>query len=199
MRDLIDKTQKLFEMPSLMAGRIDFGLSNPDDNRAMADECHEECIEKIEDTPKYLLGRCGATEDSGRLFLYNKGTGHLDYYVEFVVYNKPLLGRMVTQIALWRKSGGVYPGITKKVFFDVLLARHAGVMSDGTQSYDGQRFWLDRMQDARQLGFVVGLRTDKGDFICDTDDVSGWSENLDAWAENSPEHEQKRFFVVNER
>lgn len=197
MRKYIKSVEKLFEMPSLMAGTIDFGLENEELNQRMSRYCLDNTVEIIETGANFQIGRCG-TQDSGVLYLFNKKDNSLDYYVEYAAYQYPVLGRLVTQIALWRNLGvgAIYKNLTAKMFFDVLLARYDGVMSDVEQSYDGKRFWIDRLIEARALGYTVGLRTPKGDIVCDQNNVRKWAEGLDAWKEDSPEHAEKRFFIV---
>lgn len=82
---------------------------------------------------------------------------------------KSLQGESVTQVEVWRKRGMSIPaGITRHVFFNVLLKRYKYVVSDRAQTERGRDFWFDRLAEADQLGFRIGIILD--------DDVT-WKED----------------------
>ena len=84
---------------------------------------------------------------------------------------KALESRSVTQVEVWRNPAGGSPtGLTKHVFFDILLKRFKFIVSDRSQTERGKEFWLLRLKEAESLGHRVGVIIDdevtwKGDVL----------------------------------
>lgn len=83
---------------------------------------------------------------------------------------KALDSQSVTQVEVWRRKGAAIPaGLTKHVFFDILLKRFKFIVSDRSQTEKGRDFWLDRLGEADRAGHRVGVIID--DEVTWKDDV----------------------------
>jgi len=197
MRDLIDKSKMLFEMPYLITGSIDFGLGDTENNMRIAKELISNNYTVIEEDELHILAYSG-TLDKGIIFLYNNEFEILDYYVEYEAKYRYILGYTVTQVALFKRIDSGYRGTSGIIFFDYLLKKYNGVVSDKSQSEDGKKFWLSMMGEASRKGFKIGLRYGDQDIIYNknTDGrISDWVQNIDAYG-NTSEYTDKRFFIL---
>jgi hypothetical protein len=147
----------LFEMPVLQAGKKDlFDLLKPDINRLEYERLMHGKYETIEEHGPLLLALKSDGGD-GEVFLVNRDEKVLTYYVNYEVNHLKGLGRCATQVVLWRRAGSGLPGVTSRVFNSLLMDKFDAMVSDEIQTPDGQRFWIDRMAEAIQHGWSVGL------------------------------------------
>lgn len=197
MRDLIDKTKMLFEMPYLISGSTDFGLGDFTNNEKIAKFLISNPYNLIEKYKNFILAYGGTLTD-GIIFLYNIREKLIDYYVRYQSENRPVLGHTVTQIGLFRRDGGGFVGITNRVFFQYLLIKYDGIVSDKSQTQDGRRFWINRMGEAIEKGFKVGLRDNNKYIIYEETKYKtlvDFSIQHDAWG-NTIQHFDKVFFII---
>lgn len=189
------KDAPLFEMPMLVAGD-DFGLNNPEANRHEVDRLLSGPYKTIESHGPLVLGQRTEGGD-GEFFLIDTEHKVLAYYVNYEVNNLPGLGRCATQVILWRRSGAGMPGVTRKVFFDILMTSFDAVVSDAVQTGDGQRFWIDRMAEAIHAGWTVGMVDHRDTLHAYPGGVSlqQWLTDMDGWGPGEDSAENL-FFIA---
>lgn len=76
---------------------------------------------------------------------------------------KALPSQSVTQVEVWNnpaRSSTTPFGVTKHVFFDILLKRHKYIVSDQSQTPSGRDFWFRRLDEADAKGCRVGVMLD---------------------------------------
>jgi hypothetical protein len=147
---------EIFDTPQIVAP-TDFDLADPWENRELAKKLLKKKAESIQDSVDYEIVRSGDSRN-GNIALVNKHSHAIDYLVHYTAKHYNHIGETVTQLKLWRRRGSPYAqGVTKQIFYSYLLQNYPMIMSDGQQTDDGRKFWLDRMAEATTLGYSVGL------------------------------------------
>jgi hypothetical protein len=130
----------------------DFGFADPETQKTFFDKIqkHHAHDTKVIDSYKGLeIKRAGNT-------IFAEDSAGLVYFVQFIDEKyRALPGRHVTQIAVWRRSRASYKGLASHTFWNHLFPIHGLIMSDGQQTDSGQRFWVDRISEAFELGHYV--------------------------------------------
>jgi hypothetical protein len=145
----------LTDSPQFVGG-TEFGLDNPIFNGKRAKELLAKKQETIIDEEGYEVFRTGS-EVNGNIILYNKKTTKIDYLVAYEKIKVSAVGTFLTQVKLWRNLGPYNTGITSKIFFEYILKRSDGIMSDAQQTPRGKEFWMQRLSQAYGKGLKVGL------------------------------------------
>ena len=136
----------LTESPRLI-DPVDFNLSDRKWNNKFSEELLAKKNKEIYDeTDKHILFRTG-NDAKGYISLINKELTRIDYIVNYDQTNSKVLGRYVTQIAVWRSKLGTgsynkVSSITNHVFFDILLKKYGTIVSDTEQTDHGRDFWI---------------------------------------------------------
>jgi hypothetical protein len=141
-------------IPQPKATRYDDPVYN---KRFAADKLARQ-TEVIEQRPDSRIIRTGDGH-RGWIMLYNDAQQTADYVVQYATRRWPFLNsRTVTQVEIWRDPTSPFAaGVTKRMFFDYLLARYGAIMSDRVQTPQGHDFWQTRLRDAVQLGLHAGV------------------------------------------
>jgi hypothetical protein len=198
--DLVESamTEPLFEMPVLHTKPEDFGLNDPAVNHSEYQRLAETDYHVIEENANFLFAY--ALNVNLEFFVLNLRDRALVYYVEATPLVVPKLGNCATQVVLWRRAGAGMPSITTRVFYDELLGKFDSVISDKCQTYDGRRFWIDRMAESAQKGFTVGFLNEKN--IASIYDpsmpIQEWLTANNGWGENQS-FDAYRYFVTKKK
>lgn len=113
----------------------------------------KEIFDLGDDVKVYRVGT-----NKGYLFMYNPHEDLIGYYVALEEQKKSLLGKKVTQTAVWRSmEDEKADGLTYKIVFDYLLKLYPAIMSDKIQTHDGKNFWIRLMFRALGRGHEVVL------------------------------------------
>ena len=75
--------------------------------------------------------------------------------MEFKVNEQPTLGQFVWQTSVWRGNSALISHLPTEMFFEYLVKTYHTVLTDSKQSWDGKRFWLDRIDNAFDRGINV--------------------------------------------
>lgn len=91
---------------------------------------------------------------SYNVYVSNKTIFCLDTELEMVTYemqfktnSNPVIGDFVWQTSVWRGAANI-AHIPTEIFFEYLIVKYQTVVTDSKQSWDGKRFWLDRIDNA---------------------------------------------------
>ena len=157
---IIEKLRTLREeaspriLPQHPAG-FDFEIKER--NRAFYKKQIKKLKETIEEDDHHIIFRTGSHTD-GWFIGYDKDEDIIYYIVNYKQQKKKLSGNTLTQILLWRLRGNKHSqGITRKMFFDILLPRTGTMMSDAEQTPLGKGFWKDILAMADMKGLPVGV------------------------------------------
>lgn len=121
-------------------------------------EQNHELYRQLKNNPNKQLLK--SISDSCHIYSSNKTIFCLDDELEMVTYEMQfktntnlVIGDFVWQASIWRGSSNI-ANIPTELFFEHLVVKYQTVITDSKQSWDGKRFWLDRIQDAfnRNLG-----------------------------------------------
>lgn len=152
----------LTESPRLI-DPVDFNLSDRKWNNKFSEELLAKKNKEIYDeTDKHILFRTG-NDAKGYISLINKELTRIDYIVNYDQTNSKVLGRYVTQIAVWRSKGGFESyknsdSVTRDVFFNILLKKYGTIVSDTEQTENGRDFWIRMLHRAvTRHDFKIGL------------------------------------------
>ena len=145
------KLQDLFEMPQLI-GEVDFDLYDRDRNRSVCNSLRSKSVELFN-------FRNVVVKKSGMHIYAERNDGLMPYIIQT---ERKWIGAVnkqaMIQRGLWRDSAiSSIAGLTKKVFFEVLLEQSGLIASDCQQSDDGRRFWVLRISEALESGLFVYL------------------------------------------
>lgn len=145
------KLSNLFEMPQLI-GEVDFDLDDRERNRIVCNSLRPSAVE-------LFTFRNVVIKKSGKHIYAERGDGLMPYLIET---ERKWIGAVnkqaMIQRGLWRDAAiSSIAGLTKKVFFEVLLPQTGMVASDRQQSDDGRRFWVLRVSEALEMGLFVYL------------------------------------------
>lgn len=190
----VTEPQKLFEMPYLDAGQIDWGLSDPVRNGRRSG--------LIQHTPHTILrsDQFGALyrrvrPQGGDFAHIATKTGLITYFMEYTTTQRGVFGKSATQIKVWATIAPGMVGIAADIFFNVMLAEFDSMISDRIQTDDGRRFWLRRMAEAIQKGMHVGLLDHGMPMPYDAQiGFQPWLAKVDGWGQN-PEHHERLFYI----
>lgn len=154
-------------------------------------------IERRQGVEEYELYRVG---DTKRGTYFALSDSDLRYYMEYTE-NRNLLGRSVTQTAVWvmDERGGLPPGFVTHVVFDILIPKFQIVLSDRIQTRDGKRLWIGLLGRASRKGFQVGMLNESTAerFLYSKHDgpLQEWAEiTVKGWGQ-SLSHMSLRFFI----
>lgn len=178
----------------------DFNLNKELANRKFAKELLKKKKETLEETDDTVLFRTG-DNINGYFALYNKHDDLIEYLIKYKTSTRKAIGTAVTQVALWRLRGSPFvQGLTKRVFFDVLLARWPAIMSDREQTDDGKEFWENRMAEGTARGLNVGLLDEaRGTITWHTGDkttIRKWIESSGGWGDTH-QFQNLRYVIAN--
>jgi hypothetical protein len=70
------------------------------------------------------------------------------YEMEFRIGHNPVIGDYVWQTSVWRCSFATITQLPTDIFFNYLVSNDHVVLTDSKQSWDGKRFWMDRITNA---------------------------------------------------
>jgi hypothetical protein len=198
MRDHINSTQKLFEMPGLLSGSESFGLDEGPRNLTVASSMLEHGRKTLFENDKCWIILTGTSD--GWIGLISKANKKLYYFVKYESMSLPLVGGTATQVELWRHRAvsEYYPNITQYIFFDVLLPKFGAVMSDTLQTVAGMDFWI------RMLGFALNknMKIEMADFVADTvehfdgGNLENWLSKVDPWGTGQV-HKKRRLIILS--
>lgn len=112
--------------------------------------------------PSYKLIRVDGriANDRFEIALIELITGSVVYYNRVMIVGYlDLNAKPVTQCLLWRshdfKHSKALRGVAGDVFFNYLLEEYQVIMSDNSQTGDGQQFWLSQLSRAIHAGLFV--------------------------------------------
>lgn len=196
----LEKVAGLFESPQIVSP-TDFDLKNPDKNKELADEILSKAKEIIRETPDYYLVRTGDLNNKGYIAQISKSSGLITYMIKYETSQNKLIGRFVTQVALWRDllEYGINKGLTTEIFFDYLLPVTGTIISDNEQTANGRDFWLRKLAEAHNNGLKIGfINTTKNVLEWYDSSVSfkNWLLSKNAWGETR-NHFYDRFVISN--
>lgn len=185
------------ESPQLV-NSTNFNLDKVQHNVELANKLLKKKSETLEDTPDYELIRTGNYRN-GNFALITKGSlRKINYLVRYEAKNYSKIGNTVTQVMLWRKTAGKgTSGITKKMFFEYLLPMFGMIMSDAQQTERGKEFWENRMRDAVDSGFKVGLASlnlRQIEWFDDSMELEDWLTKVEGWGKEH-KFQAKRFII----
>lgn len=178
----------------------EFGFDDTETNRRFTDKQMDRVSEVLRDEPTLQLVRTG-DGNQGWYLLFNRKTHLSDYVIQYAVRKWKWLPRTVTQCILWRRVGSVSnQGITRDVFFNILLPRYGAIMSDRQQTESGHSFWLDRMAAAVASGMRVGIAdmmTHTVDwFSGDSTDLTNWVRDKHSFGRGQ-KYQSLRYLIVS--
>jgi hypothetical protein len=193
---------KVVAMPELV-DPTDFGLDNYATNRRLAKEWFSNKVETISGiitNPDYELFRTGSWESGGYIILINKVEGYIAYFVNFLKTDLSQLKiSPVVQVAVWRNFMDLeVVGITKKIFFDLLLNKFDSILCDQEHTLSGRRFWLGVLaQSAKLRKHIAYINNTTITWWDPKEDIQLWLEKYkNAWG-IGPEFRSKRFLITN--
>lgn len=137
---------------------VQFGLND--------DVKNKQRLKELKKLPAKVLGSYNnhdLTEyrkSANESFIVLEAEDEIAYFVHCVdAHFKQFGARAITQVEVWRASGRatLVGGLTKYVFWKILLPVHKRIVSDRSQTQEGKRFWLDRMDEAREHGCRIGV------------------------------------------
>ena len=67
------------------------------------------------------------------------------------------LGQVMAAKSLWRSKTETTYGVAAKVFWSYAFETYGVIVSDTKHTYDGQSFWVRRLQEAKQKGYEFGV------------------------------------------
>lgn len=125
----------------------------------------------------------------------------LRYYMEYRE-NRNLLGRSVTQTAVWIMDdrGDLPLGFVTHVVFDILVPKFHIILSDEIQTKEGKRLWIGLMGRASRKGMQVGMvntvTRERFTYSKQEGPISEWAEiTMNGWSRKSVSHMAYRFFL----
>jgi hypothetical protein len=183
-----------FVFPSSQTTHDDFGLSCPEMNRSQAMRLLAAPHKVLHEDGIVLLGSA-LNSGVGEIFLCRKDEFSLTYYLRYEVKQIEPLGIAATKVALWRQAAPGLKGGTSGIPY-TLLVEYDAIVGDDAQTYDGRRYWLDRMAEAWEGGVTVG--------VMDGDRLVAYDGKIDllSWVQamydrgNSVEAEPMCFFIA---
>ena len=135
----------------------EFDLENPSKNFQKYCELAKKKGVVVQHLGDYELVRY-----SSNIALIQPQNKHVSYLVKF--QQRRLFGKKsVTQVLLWREQPNKFVAdvkieglkLTAYVFFKLLFGENDCIITDGSQTEMGKRFWIDRIADAWNADFPV--------------------------------------------
>src|ERR1700748_273524 len=108
-----ETTQRLLEMPFLMAGTVDWNLPDPQHNRRQLARVLANNPTIVQQDPHGVLYSV-STMKGGQYCFVSTISGLIEYFMQYEDAQHPDLKQSATQIAIWNRRGP--PGITTQVF-----------------------------------------------------------------------------------
>lgn len=194
------KFSEIYESPQIIKA-TDFGLNDPEKNKILATKFLADKQEVIRETDDHVLFTTG-TDKQGNVVMIDKKKNYVVYLIEYVSKKSNIFGNTVTQVILWRKTISHTQGITDDVFFGYLLKKYPAIVSDGQQTEDGKRFWINKMIVASKNGYKIGLinntKKQMDWFDPTTEDITTWlTDREHGWSERSSS-KFDRFVIANQ-
>jgi hypothetical protein len=191
----LDYSKKLFEMPFLIAGKVTWGLEKTDKNKRQKNAILKKNPTVVEANNNGIL--YSVPNSKGGYFCFiSKITGEIEYFMQYKDEILPILKSSATQIMVWNRSSPT--GTTTKVFFDYMLKEFNTMVSDDSQTVDGQRFWQRQLIEGIGRGFNIGMLDGSTMKNYDTiTDYNTWLQSVDGWG-TTDAHWDRRFFVTKE-
>jgi hypothetical protein len=131
-----ENTEKLFEMPFLIAGTVTWGLEKSNRNKQQKAAILKKNPTIIESNNNGVL-YSGPNAKGGYFCFISKVTWEIEYFMQYEDDVLPILKSSATQIILWNRSSPT--GTTTNVFFNHMLKQFNSMVSDESQTVDGQR------------------------------------------------------------
>jgi hypothetical protein len=160
-RDDIHKAEPLLlqyvEAMPILIENTEFDLDNPAINFQKYCELAKKKGTPVKKTGDYVL-----VKYLSNIALIQPESKHVSYLVKFKRFK--FLGKnAVTQVMLWRELPNKFVAdlridglkLTAYVFFKILFADNDCIVTDGSQTEMGKRFWGDRISDAWNAGYPV--------------------------------------------
>ena len=158
-------------------------------------------VEIYKETEDVLFARYGNTDNGVIVYIANKRErATINYFVEFEKVIVKNVNKSVFQSSVWRNSGAGLSNITSDIFYNVLFKFNDSICSDEFQTNDGMRFWKDRIADAIQKGYYVGLWDSFDEeidwFDSKKESFQKWTDRVYDFAwDKTPEKASYRFFI----
>jgi hypothetical protein len=137
------------ESPKLIPSS-NWGLDTSEKNKTILDRLKkkQKQIDAYNGVPIY---------QSGRVYFSTSLDGNKITYLMVAKVDRirSLKMRYATQTLVWRLGGGYTKGLASHMFWTHLFPLHETIMSDSKQTKEGQRFWMDRVDEAFQKGLRV--------------------------------------------
>jgi hypothetical protein len=122
----------------------------------------------------------------------------ITYFMKYKVANNGIIGSFVWQALVWRDKTSLYlSGIPQKIFFDYLLQKFGCVVTDSEQTWDGERFWGERIAEALDSRFYVYYYNFKTKELVEVKTISEFrniEQKYDIWGP-SELHKMKRMII----
>jgi hypothetical protein len=135
--------------------------------------------------------------------LIQPDTEHVSYLVKFKRFK--FFGKnAVTQVMLWREQPNKFVAdlridglkLTAYVFFKIIFADNDCIITDGSQTEMGKRFWGDRISDAWNAGcpvYYVDIKADKKIAVT-SDNFQSLKISENVWGKTS-DHKYKKLAI----
>lgn len=156
INEILNNALILRESPQLIDAE-DWGLSNADKNQQLYTTLTKYHAEEKIGTYKGL----DLYRRKGQFFAINPENTEapISYWIKTEVHRLSAANVSgITQHALWRNTDDIATtGITSYIFFKILLPQYGAIISDGLQTQDGKRFWINRISEAfdKELNIYV--------------------------------------------
>lgn len=149
--------KSFLEEAPMLVSPDEFGLDNAMGNFKVWKKIKDKTRHIFEENDDYSLFQVG-TWYNGYVIMLDKKVHKIVYLIQTIKESIPHFGSAVCQIKLWRDDSSLLvQGVTKKMFFDVLLNNNGVIVSDSVQTNDGMKFWIRRLADAINLHKKVYL------------------------------------------
>jgi hypothetical protein len=90
---------------------------------------------------------CNVYVSNKTIFCLDTELEMVTYEMQFKTNSNPVIGDFVWQTSVWRGAANIVH-LPTEIFFDYLIVKYQTIITDSKQSWDGKRFWLDRINDA---------------------------------------------------
>jgi hypothetical protein len=135
----------------------------------------------------------------GIYFILDDKIQQVTYKMTFKTDRNKLLGNYVWQSTVWSQGGISYlKGLPTKMIFDYLLKKYEVVVTDSEQSFDGERFWRNIIQEAFTKNINVYYYNFLSKELIKMKDFYDWwnfQTHNDVWGDNK-QHELKRMLIT---
>jgi hypothetical protein len=97
---------------------------------------------------KSISDTCNVYISNKTVFCLDDVLAMVTYEMEFKVNTNAIIGTFVWQTSVWRGNSALISHLPTEIFFDYLVHNCHTVLTDSKQSWDGKRFWLDRIDNS---------------------------------------------------